>query len=918
MASLQPLSEIGQSLDRGSGTPDFILGTDAVSRSKAKGKGRLQDTLRDGTGSNGLSASISPLIGSLITNREDGAAKRPRLGTRLRSFFTSFSATEDGLSGSSSQAKARTSNELQRHNAHDYPLLKPPGLVIPFARQASVQPFGIHGLNDESPPLTPTSEENLSDFSQDRFHWTRGTDGTPSNSFVGSSAQSASGADSPALFSQPRSVHPISLGTGGALSSLLPSHSNNDENATKRARPSSYSTSFSTNSLSTRLEAGLRSRSLRQHIPTLLMLLAFFVFSTLVVVLLLSTLPLKMPSHSLAQLSLSEMREICLSLREYATSSSRAYHHTLLILCIFLTYKQAFNVPGSIVSNIVFGALFGTWRAAFWLSVFTAVGGSGAAIMSAFVAPLVLRMPGMNKAVDMMKHAIGGGRSPSKKGVVGEIPMSRRGSRESTPHRNKRHPSTGRRAHSMSPNPYRRAPASKSSGGNMYSILLLLRVLPLTPYGMMNIACGILNVPLLPFGTTLALGSLPWNAVTAQLGEILVEVVAALPTDSSMDFSATRGKQLDSGKSHNAPVDPTTSAGSAVKAALSSEKAKISSAADKAGGGLKFLMAKIWTREMMFKLIVLSLLSLTPVLVGKWWRARQVASVVAHKKCKTAATSESIFAIDGSGQQTLHQRNGLTAAANVLVDSMPGAQPLTSIGLPSWVNQSSDDDAEGDDEASELGDYDEESGSESGDEDDEAISPTSSTSPLGSFAASVAEKSNLVGPALIASLKRSASRSSWRSAVSRPWFTNPGLASGSKSSLPPDGSSAGWLSRQPYAVLPANEGMTTPQLELAQNPFDAMVHSENYATPARPSSANAWSWTQGPRTQQREQHNSSFSLTHPALDGLHGSEYTYHKAWFSSPSTSTSPAHSRQSSAAHSATSGHERLPPKKLRGVVK
>ncbi|CAO1626330.1 unnamed protein product [Parajaminaea phylloscopi] len=920
--SQHPLAQIGHSLDRGPGTPDFVLGDGASGKARPKGKGRLQDILRDGGEGDGPSASV-PAAVSTAGNTGNG---RPKLGSRLRSFFTALSSGEGDKSSLDARAKARTSNELHRRGEQQGHLLKPQGLVIPAARQAGVQPFGVHGLNDESPPLTPTSEDTY-DYARPATNQHTAWEHNPSASSSDNLRDSSS--DPPAILHVPRRTsHSMSLGTGGALAGLLPSHHSSDEDEAVRSirRRSAADGSLLLSALGDKLRAGLHSRSLRQHMPTLLMLLTFFVFSTLVVLLLLSTLPLRMPAHSLTQLSLSEMRDICLSLRDYAASTPAAYHHTLLVLCTFFTYKQAFNVPGSIVSNIVFGALFGTWRAAFWLSVFTAVGGSGAAIMSALVAPLVLKMPGMTKAVDVMKRAIGSQYATGSKAGSAMV-MGRRVSRAGgTRASRRRNPSD--RARSTSPCPPRHRSArdnspSSSGGGNLYSILLLLRVLPLTPYGMMNIACGILNVPLLPFGTTLALGSLPWNAVTAQLGEILVEVVAALPSDDALDVtSPTLGQQLDGGGYHASALD-SVSAGSAVKAALTGEKSKISSAAHKAGGGLKILMAKIWTREMMLKLVGLSLLSLAPIILGKWWKARQAAAAATKTRRKVGEQRKLAPA---------HQMGPLstTAQADLAANhpSAPSAPEHVSVdnasnGLPAWINQSSDDDDEGfhdDDDESYFGDDYSDAGSE---EEEEAISPASSTSPLSAFAASVAEKSNTVGPALIASLTRSASRNSWRSAVSRPWFGSADSAASVSPEKKANGPKQGGWSNC------GNVALTTPQLELAENPFDMASHSAPAHKRNASGSSSKWGWTQDayegqttmtpPQQQQRSHPGAapSFSLTHPALDGLdHAS-----RGW-SSPASS--PAHSRQASLA----GGHyqhlqgspvnaAKLQPKKLRGVI-
>jgi hypothetical protein len=597
--------------------------------------------------------------------------------------------------------------------------------------------------------------------------------------------------------------------------------------------------------------------------PTLLMLLTVFVSATLVVFLLLTTLPLRMPSHGLTQLSLAEIRDICLSLRDYATSTPRAYHHTLFVLCLFYTYKQAFNVPGSIISNVVFGALFGVWKATFWLSVFTAIGGCGAAVMSALVAPLVLKLPGMHKAVAMMRKALGNknlgrtGRAP----VAGSHPMRRRSpnaSRSGTP-------ATPQRAHSPHPS-HKHKPlhssSQKSDGkGNLFSILLLLRLLPFTPYGMMNIACGILNVPLLPFAATLAMGSVPWNAVTAQLGEILVEVVAAIPGESSLgeDYasSATLAEQLDAGGFHDAPRPSANGS-----AAASTKSRLLTSAAHKAGGGIKVLLAKIWTKEMIFKLIGLSLLSITPVLLGRWWKARQARIAKAARKGRSSTAGHGSSAPHFLQQQQRQpsEEEDTTAAYEDHLFRAPvaGSSTPSAAAVLDWSDGEYDDDESSSSEY-EYDSSDELAATAEGSEDTPVSSSASSSlldkSSLGkgnSFfsAATLAAES---GPALIAQLTRSASRNGWNRSTAA-WFGS-GTAGGerSRSRSPSDRWSQGSVpvahdlggseeeaasksssfAAAPAAKRPISEGWAglvgrhnfTPQLE-AQNPFDHHHHQQ--------------------------------------------------------------------------------------------
>lgn len=912
-STLSPLAAMGRELDRGPGTPDFVLGAGSGPR-RDKGKGRLEEVKAGGDSSgSGRSGPATSSPSSL--GKAPLSATRPRLTTRLRSFLTSFTGNaeedevgEDGLAHDrsiASTSKLRDSNEYLRSETSKNGEI----LVAPFARPAAA--FGTLGLNDDSPPLTPSGSTDEDSYPS---QWT-------TRSILPVSASTAASARGnstpwPPGYGEVRSIGPTSSGTAAGMPNGSDTSSVTLMVGGSRFRLRFRSPKALAAHAATLVKAGLHSRTLRHNMPTLLMLLTFFVSATLVVFLLLTTLPLRMPSHGLTQLSLAEIRDICLSLRDYATSTPRAYHHTLFVLCLFFTYKQAFNVPGSIISNVVFGALFGVWKATFWLSIFTAVGGCGAAVMSALIAPLVLKLPGMHKAVAMMRKALGNknlGRT-GKTPVVGAHPMRRRSpnaSRSGTP---------GPLHRSQSPHPsHKHKPphsgSSKSDGkGNLFSILLLLRLLPFTPYGMMNIACGILNVPLLPFAATLAMGSVPWNAVTAQLGEILVEVVAAIPGESSLGeeyaSAATLAEQLDAGGFHDAPRPSSNGS-----VAASTKSRLLTSAAHKAGGGIKVLLAKIWTKEMIFKLVGLSLLSITPVLLGRWWKARQARIAKAARKGRSSVVGHSGAASQLSQQQQQQQQQRHLSEAETPTAAFGDHYhhaPVAGRSTPSAAAVLEWSDGEYDDGESSSSEYEYDTSDEAADtvegSEDTPISSSASSSLLdkgssfgnrNSFfsAATLAAES---GPALIAQLTRSASRNGWNRSTAA-WFGS-GTASGERSrsrspverwgqtNVPPaheSGAGAGTeetSTSSSFAAMPVSSGWAgqagllagrhnfTPQLE-AQNPFDQQQHQQ----PQHQRSAfHPFSQSMEESTRLRERERGSFEAglppasVHPSLLGGSG------------------------------------------------
>ncbi|KDN45614.1 hypothetical protein K437DRAFT_268395 [Tilletiaria anomala UBC 951] len=302
----------------------------------------------------------------------------------------------------------------------------------------------------------------------------------------------------------------------------------------------------------------LRTPMLRPHLPALLRLAAIFVVCTSLVIAALTTLPLKMPTHGLSELSMVEIRDMAFSLKDYAQSSGGAGWHTWLVLIFFFTWKQAFTVPGSLIMNVVLGALYGTYRATWYTSLFTGFGGILCYLLARPLGPLIESFPGLSKPLTAMRRALSrsGNDSPA-----------------TCPNKQPSH-------------------SSSSADANIWSYLLLLRLVPIVPWGAMNICCGVLRVPLWPYFGTLAFGSVPWNFVTCQVGDILQEIVATLPQVAGDGSASGEGN------------------------------ANTSSSAHADASGLTVILAKIWSREMMVKLFLLSVVSVLPILLSRWLRRK--------------------------------------------------------------------------------------------------------------------------------------------------------------------------------------------------------------------------------------------------------------------------------------------------------
>lgn len=108
-------------------------------------------------------------------------------------------------------------------------------------------------------------------------------------------------------------------------------------------------------------------QSLKNFIPQLLILLTLFLSSFLLIAILITTLPGLFIPHSI-----NELPALTSSLSEYQSSSFLAQLHLFSILSLLYCWKQTFSIPGSLLSNVLFGALYGVPLGSLMACVWTA------------------------------------------------------------------------------------------------------------------------------------------------------------------------------------------------------------------------------------------------------------------------------------------------------------------------------------------------------------------------------------------------------------------------------------------------------------------------------------------------------------------------------------------------------------------
>lgn len=95
-------------------------------------------------------------------------------------------------------------------------------------------------------------------------------------------------------------------------------------------------------------------KALRDFIPQIGLLLFLFLSSFAVIAGLVATLPGLHIPHAVADLP-----ELTAALSTYRASSYLAEVHLFTVLTALFLWKQCFSIPGSILTNVLFGALYG-------------------------------------------------------------------------------------------------------------------------------------------------------------------------------------------------------------------------------------------------------------------------------------------------------------------------------------------------------------------------------------------------------------------------------------------------------------------------------------------------------------------------------------------------------------------------------
>ncbi|KIM68778.1 hypothetical protein SCLCIDRAFT_105212 [Scleroderma citrinum Foug A] len=213
----------------------------------------------------------------------------------------------------------------------------------------------------------------------------------------------------------------------------------------------------------------------KTHAPILFVVL-LFPLSTALIFLALYSLPISVAWPR----TLSELAELNLELQRYSQSGPGPLAHVIGVLSVTAAWKHAWSIPGSVIWNVLAGALFHPLWATLLLSTLTTVGSVFATLLCMPLAPSLSRL--CPRAVEMTRHAI-----------EGESNLS----------------------------------TSTKAKSSAWVRLSVLRLVGIVPWSGINIACGVCGVALSDCILGAFIGCLPWTAVTCQIGDILQTVASA-------------------------------------------------------------------------------------------------------------------------------------------------------------------------------------------------------------------------------------------------------------------------------------------------------------------------------------------------------------------------------------------------------
>ncbi|TRM67763.1 hypothetical protein BD626DRAFT_395106 [Schizophyllum amplum] len=301
------------------------------------------------------------------------------------------------------------------------------------------------------------------------------------------------------------------------------------------------------------------------HSPILVVMLLFPLSSILIAVAV-STLPVTFAWPR----TLQDLAQLGRDLHAYSQSGPGELAHVLGVLSATAVWKHAWSIPGSVIWNVLAGALFSPLLATILLTLLTTLGSLCSTLLATPLAPIITYL--FPRALELTRQALGDMPAPADEKTPNLIrpALSRIPSAEeaSYPPLTVTPPSRVATPVNDAFEEKQLEPAPVTNNTPTWIRLSILRLIGVVPWSGINIACGVCGVSLWDCMLGNLVGSLPWTAVTCQVGDILQTFASNSNNTDAMTLSS--------------------------------------------------LLA---SREIIVKLILLSVLSLAPILGRDWLRA---------------------------------------------------------------------------------------------------------------------------------------------------------------------------------------------------------------------------------------------------------------------------------------------------------
>ncbi|KAI8069814.1 snare associated Golgi protein-domain-containing protein [Gilbertella persicaria] len=172
--------------------------------------------------------------------------------------------------------------------------------------------------------------------------------------------------------------------------------------------------------------------------------------------------------------TLEDVKATALHLDELLQNSWTGYGSVTFVFSVLYLWQQAFSIPGSVLLNLLAGYLYGIFTGAVLTSFLTASGATLAYALAMLVGKPLIRVPWFARKAE---------------------PLSRQLEQE------------------------------RRSGG-LFWWLLFARLFPFSPYWFINLISPLLDIPVVPFFWSTVFGSMPYNFVCAQAGDVLSDLTS--------------------------------------------------------------------------------------------------------------------------------------------------------------------------------------------------------------------------------------------------------------------------------------------------------------------------------------------------------------------------------------------------------